>query len=89
MLVFGYPTENQIKREKPPRFKIEDIVFENGYNMQKANELERMLIKRQNISPEEIGGYIKRFCERKHNGEFSKEMTRSSNSMIKDFCKKA
>ena len=88
MLVFGYPTENQIKREKPPRFNVEDIVFENGYNIQKANELERMLIKRQNISPEEIGGYIKRFCKRKHNGEFSKEMTRSSNSMIKDFCKK-
>ncbi len=89
MVVFGYPTENQIKREKPPRFKAEDIVFKNRYDIKRADTLDEMLIERQKITQEEIGGYIKRFCERKHNGEFSKEMTRSMNAAIKDFCKKS
>lgn len=88
MVVFGYPTKTQEKRQKPPRFKIEDIVFENEYNIKRADELEKMLIKRQGLNENEIGEYIKRFCERKHNGEFSKEMTRSSKTMIKDFCNK-
>lgn len=87
MVVFGYPTEMQTHRVKPPRFNLEDIVYENTYNKQKADNLEKMLMERQNLTDEEIGGYIKRFCERKHNGEFSKEMTRSSKAMIKDFCK--
>ena len=87
MVVFGYPTENQIKRQKPPRFKVEDIVFENGYDKDKAESLDKMIMERQNIPQEEIADYIKRFCERKHNGEFSKEMTRSAKAFIKDFCK--
>ena len=32
MLVFGYPTEQQCRREKPKRAPMDVIVHENGYN---------------------------------------------------------
>ncbi len=88
MVCFGYPTEGQTKRQKPPRFKAEDIVFENSYNKAKADNMEAMLSKRQDIPQGEIGEYIRKFCNRKHNSDFSIEMSRSCKAMVDFFCKK-
>ena len=86
MLCFGYPTEQQKRREKPSRFKIEDIVHPNVYSVAKAEEMEQMLARRNNLSEAELKGWIERFCRRKWNCDFSVEMSRSAKEIIKSFC---
>lgn len=87
MLCFGYPTEQQLNRPKPPRHSTADLVHENGYQMEKAAEMSRMLSVQQGKSGEELADYIRRFCRRKWNSEFSREMSRSCTEMVKDWCK--
>lgn len=86
MLVMGYPTEQQKKREKPRRFDINDIVHTNGYQREKSDKMEDMLKMRQNISEDAISEYIHKFCKRKYNSDFSREMSRSCEEMLKSFC---
>jgi len=75
MLVFGYPTEQQKERKKPQRADNRYIVHENTYRRMGADELRSMLLK--NCSEETYDGWIKRFCDRKYNSDFAREMTRS------------
>ena len=77
MLCFGYPTQQQANREKPPRFATVDLVHENGYNSAKSAAMPRMLSVRQDLSEEEVSGWVRRFCKRKWNSDFSQEMSRS------------
>ncbi|MBQ2944441.1 MAG: nitroreductase family protein [Ruminococcus sp.] len=87
MLVFGYPTEQQKNREKPPRFKVEDIVFENAYDDSKAMNMDEMIASRQSFgSFDELHSWAEKFCARKHNGEFSVEMSRSCKAALDFFC---
>lgn len=87
MVVFGYPTVQQTERAKPPRFAVEDIVFENTYWDSKALNMEAMLMKRQGFqSEDELKDWVYKFCQRKHNGEFSMEMSRSCKAALDFFC---
>ncbi len=87
MLVFGRPTPQQQARPKPPRFAIGDIVHQNGYDSSKAAKMETMLALRQQKEPEELAAWLKAFCKRKWNSEFSIEMSRSAAEIIKDWVK--
>ncbi len=87
MVCFGYPTEQQKRREKPTRFNVEDIVHQNGYDTAKADAMEDMIAARNGLSDAELKGWVERFCKRKWNCDFSAEMTRSAREIIKDFCK--
>lgn len=83
MLVFGYPTEQQLTRQKPERVAMEHIVHENRYRQMDAQELERMWTPRSGAR-----GYIdwmRAFCERKYNSDFSREMTRSVEEYLREF----
>ena len=83
MLVFGYPTKQQIERPKPPRSPMQHIIHENGYRDMNAAELKNMLlVKSGNKNFED---WIKAFCNRKYNSDFSREMTRSVQVFLKDF----
>lgn len=84
MLVFGYPTEQQNKRVKPPRPNITDIVCQNTYA---ERSMEEQLERQQGLSGEELHGWIERFGKRKWNSDFSREMSRSCAAMIEDFTK--
>ncbi len=84
MLVFGYPTEQQKKRVKPPRPTIADIVCQNTYA---ERPLEDQLERQQGLRGEELHGWIERFGKRKWNSDFSREMSRSCAAMIEDFTK--
>ena len=86
MLCIGYPTAQQLSRPKPPRHAVADLVHENGYNEQKSAAMTRMLEIQQNKSAEDLADYIRRFCKRKWNSEFSREMSRSCTEMVKDWC---
>ena len=83
MLVFGYPTEQQTTREKPERADMEHIVHENGYREMDGEELEKLFGKKP--VGKEYGDWMKAFCERKYNSDFSREMTRSVKEFLKDF----
>ncbi len=85
MLVFGYPTKQQKERVKPERFKLEDIIFENSYNKNRPNKQAEMLSEVTEKSGEELTNYIKAFCKRKWNSDFSQEMSRSTQEMIKNW----
>ena len=86
MVCFGYPTQQQIDRIKPPRFQISEIVHENGYQKEKSDKMEDMLLQRNEIDNEELEDWINRFCARKWNSEFSSEMSRSCRRMISSWC---
>ena len=58
-------TEQQKNRPKPVRFKAEDIVHENGYDIEKSDGMDEMLFGRGGIPMDDVDSWIKRFCERK------------------------
>lgn len=89
MLCFGYPTQQQLERAKPPRHPIEALVHENGYDREKAAQMPQMLAAQQGKSGEALADYIRRFCQRKWNSAFSQEMSRSCAEMVRQWCEEA
>ena len=84
MLVFGYPTQQQMERKKPLRSPMDSIVHENHYHEMDAAELEAMLDIR--VAPgNTYENWITAFCKRKYNSEFSREMSRSVSEYLKDY----
>lgn len=83
MLVFGYPTEQQINRSKPERADMKHIVHENSYRSMDKDELQELFGKKP--LEKEYTEWMKAFCERKYNSDFSREMTRSVLEYLKDF----
>ena len=88
MVCFGYPTQQQLCRPKPPRHPVEALVHENGYCLDKATQMEQMLGSQQQKSGAELADYIRRFCQRKWNSDFSVEMSRSCAEMVRDWCER-
>ena len=83
MLVFGYPTEQQLRREKPPRSARELIVHENGYRRMDEAQLRKLLEVKAGQT--DYDKWIKAFCQRKYNSDFSREMTRSVQKYLDEF----
>lgn len=83
MLVFGYPTDQQLQRPKPPRSEMRHIVHENSYRDMDAPELEQMLSVKTGNRP--FREWIEAFCSRKYNSDFAREMTRSVQVFLEDF----
>lgn len=83
MLVFGYPTEQQLERPKPERAEMTHIVHENAYRAMDERELEALFS--QKATAVDYPTWMKRFCDRKYNSDFSVEMTRSVEEYLKDF----
>lgn len=82
MLCMGYPTVQQKERPKPPRHAIGDLVHENGYQMEKAGRMLQMLSVQEGRDGEELYAHLRRFCARKWNSDFSREMSRSCRAMV-------
>ena len=87
MLVMGYPTAQQLSRPKPSRHAVTDLVHENGYSAEKSAQMERMLSVQQGKDGDELADWLRRFCKRKWNSEFSREMSRSCREIVKDWLK--
>ena len=87
MLVFGYPTEHQLQREKPIRSPRELIVHENGYHRMDAQQLQKLLEVK--AGQQEYTQWLQAFCKRKYNSDFSVEMSRSVAEYLKDYTPKA
>ena len=83
MVVFGYPTRQQVLREKTARVDLSHIVHENGYRPMDDGERKEMWQSKAGVMPYEE--WMQRFCERKYNSDFSKEMSRSVGVYLKEF----
>ena len=79
MLVFGYPTDQQVMRPKPERCSLEDIVQENTYRRRNGQELRKMFAKKYESKNQKqtYEQWIQAFCKRKYNSDFAREMSRS------------
>lgn len=83
MLVMGWPTAQQRDRKKPERFELRHIVHENAYRRIEAAELREMFAGR--TGERSFEDYLKAFCARKYDSDFSREMTRSVEEYLRDF----
>jgi len=83
MVVFGYPTEQQKRRPKPERVKMEYIVHENGYSPMSTQQLEDMWTPR--TGEKGYQAWMQAFCNRKYNSDFAREMTRSVAKYLEQF----
>ena len=82
MIVGGYPSRQQEERRQTPRFAVEDIVHENGYDMEKAGRMMEMIEEKEDWHGENLTLRLKAFCKRKWNCSFSEEMSRSVKAML-------
>ena len=55
--------------------------------MEKSADMARMLQAQQGKEGDEFTDWLNRFCNRKWNSEFSREMSRSCTEMVKDWLK--
>lgn len=85
MLVMGYPTEQQLRRKKPERVDMKYVVHENSYHELSAKELQDMLSS--HAGGQDYQTWMKAFCERKYNSDFSREMSRSVRKYLEDFAR--
>lgn len=83
MLIFGYPTQQQVDRPKPERVEMEFIVHENGYAPMDDAQLEEMWTPR--AGEKGYNAWMQAFCNRKYNSDFSREMTRSVEKYLEQF----
>lgn len=83
LLVFGYPAAQQVSRKKPARADMKYIVFEDTYHELTAEELEAMLSPHAGVQG--YHSWLKAFCDRKYNSDFSREMSRSVRKYLEDF----
>lgn len=83
MLVFGYPAESQIRRQKPERVDMKHIVHTDTYKISAENELKELFSEKAKEKSYE--DWMKAFCDRKYNSDFSKEMSRSVRAYLKDW----
>lgn len=88
MVVYGYPSESQIKRKKPERFSIEHIVQENSYRRLTIDEHKDMqsdLNRKSGFPDKDITESVRALCKRKYMSDFSLEMNRSARIYLNSF----
>ena len=88
MLVFGYPTEQQKKRELTTRFDEKFILFENGYRQLESVEFDTMFAEHESKLPkgkamQGIDNFGQAMFLRKFDSDFSVEMSRSAREWLK------
>ena len=83
MVIFGYPTEQQLRRPKPERVDMKYVVHENGYTPLSDKDLEQMWAPR--AGEKGYAAWMQAFCNRKYNSDFSREMTRSVAKYLEQF----
>ncbi len=87
MVVFGYPTCQQVERKKPNRFDLEDMLHINSYQPKTIEETKAMFKKQTGKNDEELEKYILAFAKRKFFAEFRNEMNRSCRVIIEHWLK--
>ena len=82
LLAIGYPTEQQKNRPKPPRCTVADILHENAYQPYEGDRMQSLFACKHT---DDFDGFMQRFCARKYNSDFSREMSRSVDKYISSY----
>lgn len=83
MVVFGYPTKQQLLRNKPQRIDLKYTVFENKYRKLSKAETKDMFSYK---APEGMyESWMNAFYKRKYNSDFCEEMTKSIKKYLKKY----
>lgn len=88
LVVFGRPTERQLARPKPRRFREEAVVCENRYRARTESELRQDFALRSGREDYDFDAELTAFCARKYDSAFSREMSRSAAVYLSDFLQK-
>ncbi len=83
MLVLGYPTDQQQSRPKPDRFSLSHMVCENEYQDKTGAEIQDMFTG--HTGAKDYQDWMRAFCARKYESDFSREMNRSAKVYLRDF----
>ncbi len=83
MLVFGYPTEQQMRRPKPLRMPAACVVMEDAYQPLSGEELRAMLASR--VGARGYEEWVRAFHDRKYASDFAAEMNRSASRYLEEF----
>ncbi len=86
MLVIGHPTEQQKDRPKPKRFSGKYTVCQNrfaNWEHMETEDFRDMFSSR--TAPAEFEDWVRAFCARKYESDFSREMTRSAAKWLEPF----
>ena len=83
MAVFGYPEKSQLTRAKPLRIDMDRLVAVDTYPVRRSEDLKATFENR--CGGQDYIDWMKRFCARKYNSDFSREMTRSVVKYIEEF----
>ena len=83
MAVFGHPTAQLRARKQPERAAMEYIVHENEYRRLSGDALRDMLAPRAGALG--FDAWVRAFCQRKFNSDFSREMDRSVKAWLAEF----
>ena len=75
LLVYGYPTEPQLRREKPHRADEKWIVHENAYRPLSAEDRKELFSAY--AGEKDYTDWMRAFCNRKYLSDFAVEMSRS------------
>ena len=81
MCVFGHPTAQQLERPKPPRFAFGDMVSENSYRRMDGGQLVEMMGAKIGVPGRDRS--LAAFADRKWNADFSVELNRSVDAMLR------
>ena len=81
LVIFGYPTAQQLQRPKPARFDRRYIVLQDRYRRLTPEELRQMYAARG----EDFEPFVQAFCKRKYMSGFSTEMSRSVAGYLEAF----
>lgn len=82
LVTFGRPTEQQERREKPTRFHLEDIVFQDRYPVRTAEDAKIMFKRKLNTDETGLEAYISTYAKRKFQAAFREEMNRSVKAIL-------
>ncbi|MEG1460390.1 MAG: nitroreductase family protein [Oscillospiraceae bacterium] len=84
LLCYGYPTEQQKNRSKPPRCKAEFVVSENSYRRLDPEQLTAMFNSKTGTA-DGFDKEVRGLFERKWSQKFMAEMTRSIEKWMEPF----
>jgi hypothetical protein len=92
MLVFGYPTPEQLRRPHTKRFDETFILFENRYHRLEAGERKAMFAEKekqfsQRPNKEGIANFGQAMYFHKFDSDFSREMSRSVKMILEQWLK--
>jgi nitroreductase len=92
LLVFGYPTPEQMRRPYTKRFDEKFIVFENRYHRLTDQERKKMFAEHEKRmakrgSEEGLANFGQAMYVHKFNADFSVEMSRSVRAILKEWRK--